>query len=492
MLSQIIKKEIRDHMVSLRFIILFALCVVLIPLSFYINYQSYKISASNYNNLVNSYRSRFELAKEEDRDYPVPTGFRPSSPMSVFTLGYSDIIPVSFTATGTGLARSLSPSPVAPGTGITWGDSPIVSQPVLPLFGNLDFLFIVKIVLSLLAFLMTFDVVAGEKEKGTLKIALSHPIPRHQVILGKFIGGYLTILAALLMSVLIGMVIVSFLSFPLFSGEVLSRFLLVLLVSFLYLALMFSLGLFVSCRCHSSLSSLTILLLFWVVLILAFPSLSGIVARIVYPVKSEQVFNQEKYEVRSSIRREKANELSEAVQKAGLFRDRLRGRGEEYEKFKKLRDPIAGKYEKREAELIRKLEADYQRAHSTQDRIAVNISRLSPASTLTYIMSDLCNSGLQERENFYQQSEVYYQRLDDIYYSKMRMDTFSPGEGRTYSIASYEKGIAKKEDLPFFTYKSRGLREVLSRSVIDIGVLVLYTLIFFLGAYFSFLRYDVR
>ena len=478
MLSQIIKKEIRDHIVSLRFIILFALCVILIPLSFYINYQSYKISASNYNNLVNSYQSGFELAKEEDQGYPEPTGFRPPSPASVFALGYSDIIPISFTTTRTGL---------------TWGDSPIVSQPMLPLFGNLDFLFIVKIVLSLLAFLMTFDVVAGEKEKGTLKIALSNPVPRHQVILGKFIGGYLTILAALLISFLIGMVIVSFLSFPLFSGEVLSRLLLILLVSFLYLGLMFTLGLFVSSRCHSSLSAFTILLLVWVVLILAFPSLSGIMARIVYPVKSEQVFNQEKAEVRSNIRREKGKELSEAVKRAGLFGSGTRlSRREEWDQYKELREPISGKYEKREAELIRQLEADYQRTHSTQNRISVNISRLSPAATLTYIMSDLCNTGLQERENFYQQAKVYYQHLDDIFYSKMWMDMFSTGKGSTYSLGSSEEGIAERKDLPFFTYKSGGLGEVLSRSVIDIGVLVLYTLIFFLGAYFSFLRYDVR
>ena len=478
MLSQIIKKEIRDHMVSLRFIILFALCVVLIPLSFYINYQSYKISASNYNNLVNSYQREFDIAKEEDQGYPEPAGFHPPSPMSVFTLGYTDIIPISFTTTRTGL---------------TWGDSPIVSQPMLPLFGNLDFLFFVKIVLSLLAFLMTFDVVAGEKEKGTLKIALSNPVPRHKVILGKFIGGYLTILAALLISVLIGMVIVSFLSFPLFSAGVLSRFLLILLVSFLYLALMFTLGLFVSSRCHSSLSAFTILLLLWVVLILAFPSISGIVARIVYPAKSEQVFNQEKAEVRSNIRREKGKELSDAVQRAGLFSDRsVRTRGEEWEQYNKLREPIAGKYEKREAELIRQLEADYQRSHTTQDRIAINISRLSPASTLTYIMSDLCHTGLQERENLYQQAKVYYQHLDDIYYSKMWMDSFTTGPGSRFGLGSSDEGIAERKDLPFFTYKSRGLGEVLSRSVIDVGVLVLYTLIFFLGAYFSFLRYDVR
>ncbi|TKJ34334.1 hypothetical protein CEE39_02485, partial [bacterium (candidate division B38) B3_B38] len=317
-------------------------------------------------------------------------------------------------------------------------------------------------------------------------------VPRHQVILGKFIGGYLTILAALLISVLIGMVIVSFLSFPLFSGEVLSRLLLILLVSFLYLALMFTLGLFISSRCHSSLSAFTILLLIWVVLILAFPSLSGIVARIVYPVKSEQVLNQEKAEVRSNILREKGNELSEAIERAGLFREGVWTGSEEWQEYEKLRKPIAGKYEKRQAELIRQLEADYQREHSTQDRIAVNISRLSPASTLTYIMGDLCHTGLQERESFYQQAKVYYQRLDDIYYSKEWVDTFTVGKSRTYSIGKNAEGRAERKDLPFFTYKSRGLGEVLGRSIIDIGVLVLYTLIFFLGAYFSFLRYDVR
>jgi hypothetical protein len=52
-----------------------------------------------------------------------------------------------------------------------------------------DLMFIVKIVLSLFAILFTYDTIVGEKEKGTLKLALSNDVPRDRLILGKAIGG---------------------------------------------------------------------------------------------------------------------------------------------------------------------------------------------------------------------------------------------------------------------------------------------------------------
>jgi len=73
-------------------------------------------------------------------------------------------------------------------------DSKYESNPVFSIFGALDLTFIVKIILSLFAILFTYDAIVGEKEKGTLKLTLSNNVPRDRLILGKVIGGFISLL----------------------------------------------------------------------------------------------------------------------------------------------------------------------------------------------------------------------------------------------------------------------------------------------------------
>ena len=73
-------------------------------------------------------------------------------------------------------------------------DSKYESNPVFSIYGALDLTFIVKIILSLFAILFTYDAIVGEKEKGTLKLTLSNNVPRDLLILGKVIGGFISLL----------------------------------------------------------------------------------------------------------------------------------------------------------------------------------------------------------------------------------------------------------------------------------------------------------
>ena len=67
-----------------------------------------------------------------------------------------------------------------------------------------DLLFLTRILLSLLAVLFAFDAVCGEREEGTLKQALAGPVPRHLWLLGKWIGGMLTLSTGFVVAVLMG------------------------------------------------------------------------------------------------------------------------------------------------------------------------------------------------------------------------------------------------------------------------------------------------
>ena len=85
--------------------------------------------------------------------------------------------------------------------------------------GNLDFLFIVGTVFSLLALLFTCDAVAGEKEAGTLRINLSNPLPRDVFLWSKLIGGYIVFVVPFLVSFLLGLLLLVGQGFPDIHGD---------------------------------------------------------------------------------------------------------------------------------------------------------------------------------------------------------------------------------------------------------------------------------
>ena len=73
-------------------------------------------------------------------------------------------------------------------------------NPVLALFDSPDLGYVVNIVVSLLALMFVFDAICGEKERGTLKIVLANAVPRDSIILGKWIGGFVSLTAPFLVS----------------------------------------------------------------------------------------------------------------------------------------------------------------------------------------------------------------------------------------------------------------------------------------------------
>ena len=55
----------------------------------------------------------------------------------------------------------------------------------------IDWVFIIGGLLSLMALLFTFDAFIGEKERGTLRLVMAQSLPRHTLLLGKFLGAML-------------------------------------------------------------------------------------------------------------------------------------------------------------------------------------------------------------------------------------------------------------------------------------------------------------
>ena len=79
----------------------------------------------------------------------------------------------------------------------------------LPNFTELDWAFIIGLVMSFMAILFTYDAISGERETGTLSLLMSNSVSRATVLLGKFIGAFLTILLPLFIGILLNLMITS-------------------------------------------------------------------------------------------------------------------------------------------------------------------------------------------------------------------------------------------------------------------------------------------
>ena len=101
-------------------------------------------------------------------------------PLSILSRGLSDGAGAQYTVSLHWM--SVTPHP------ITAADTDLMQSLV-----RIDFTTVVAILLSFLAIVLGYDAICGERERGTLQLLLANSVPRSTVVLGKLIGGLLSI-----------------------------------------------------------------------------------------------------------------------------------------------------------------------------------------------------------------------------------------------------------------------------------------------------------
>ncbi|MBM3312853.1 MAG: DUF3526 domain-containing protein, partial [Candidatus Aminicenantes bacterium] len=154
------------------------------------------------------------------------------------------------------------------------------------------------------------------------------------------------------------------------------------------------------------------------------------------------------------------------------------------DKFKKylegLQNDLTGKIDANNAAL----ERDYQLRKRSQERLAVNLSRVSPASALMFASMSLARTGVDEHERFLASIRSYKPSFTQWINPKMMQSiNFQTGE---------TTGKVSLSDMPQHKFEAEGLGKSLARTIPDFGVMLVLIVVFFAGAYVSFLKYDVR
>ena len=415
MLITLIQKEIMHHILSVRFVALLLMCVLLIPLNFHVNYRNYLKRQVDYQQTVKNENSKdpsdkpWEHGRITDPNLEVSKLIFQPMPLSVFATGLEPALPSYL-----GVTRN----------GIKQGGATLSSAPIAALFGHLDFVFVVSTVFSLLALLFTFDAVAGEREAGTVRIALANPLPRDIFLWSKLLGGYIVFIVPFLLALLISLLVLVRQGFPLGEPDIFPRVLCLILTSLLYIAVLFALGGAISIYFDSSKTALIVAFTVWVFAVLILPRAGFLIAQIIAPAPTAESVYREKAARRAELRTaldEEGNKIRyKILQEEGVGKfETVVIYGELAEKINDRKAPLEEAARLKYRALAAQLDQRYQRETKRQEDIGMNLSRSSPTSSFVYLATGFTQTGQVKRDTYFQTGIRYYEVLDAEMLSKM-------------------------------------------------------------------------
>ena len=265
MIWLIAKKDFLLNLLSVRLIIGFILCLVIIPFTIV-------ASIDNYLSKMKVYEVEYKTAEQEFKEQRVWSGVRPSvvekpAPLSIFSTGVKDNV-------GNKVRIEFDNYPLLPAGQASTRDNPFLNS-----FFSIDFARVIAILISLIALVFAYDTFTQEKEEGTMKLCLTGQVSRISFFFGKLFGLLVTLLPILIFCYLLACLIVLFNPGISFSAADWGGIALLFLTSIIYMIVFALIGMFISSLVKSSSSSIVICLLSWIWFLFLVPNISTYLAQ---------------------------------------------------------------------------------------------------------------------------------------------------------------------------------------------------------------------
>ncbi|UCG59657.1 MAG: ABC transporter permease subunit [Phycisphaerales bacterium] len=473
MIRQIIHKEILENLLSFRFILSLVLIILLFAASGFVFAGKYRQQSSDYWEKTNeNLASLSGQSRQLHRlAFYTQSVWRKPKPLILCCDGFEKSLPNRFTFDVFG-----SDLPEVEGRG----------NFTLSHFSSIDWVFIISMILSFLALVFTYDSVSGEKEDGTLRQMLANTIPRYEVLLGKYLGVMLTIGIPLFIGLLVSLIIVVSSNVVVISGLDWLKILTIVLLSCLYLSIFILLGMFVSGRTTHAANSMVTLLLIWVVAVVLIPSFGRIISevsgRAPNPADLERRLGEISAEMWSN-----ADKLF--GKRAGSMSTDL--------SHPMNNPPARGRLKTAEVNAKNQARDDHHNKMLAQAFTGRNLTCVSPTVIYQRASEAVAGTGISHCMNLRQQIKEYQASLKDYIRTKDAEDPNSlhlifPDAGCAQAWRTISHNPVDFATVPKFQERDRALGQSLQLAIWDIGLLVLFNLVFFAAAFVSFLRYDVR
>ena len=493
MIWKIARKEFLLNLMTFKFAVGTILCVVLMAVFVPILGKAYQERLKTYNQNV-AYNEA-ELHKVTVYKNITPAIYRRPSVLAVFSEG---------------LAKQLGNSAT-----IEYDEVPEISGAAanhyLSIFSVFDVSLIFKIVISILALLLAYDAISGERERGTLRLVLSNNAARYQVLLGKLLAGLLVLVVAVTIAFVLGLVILLCLPMVDFTGSDWIRIGLMYLASLVFIVTMYNLGLLFSSLARRSALSLVLALFVWIIFLVVIPNASVYLATQTRSIEPEDKINKQITSLRRQAQTEfykelersgksymsGHNERSDVPGAGGFGHGYVRSGSKAFIYNELINYSIDVPIQIRYANQYSEIKDVYLRSLFEQTRLANNLSRISPISLYENIMSALAETDMAGFQHFIDAVKPY--RNDIIEYMRSRTNNFS---STIFFTPCTEEEIETRpsgdtaaplelSDLPRFTY-SADIVVTLRRIAPDLAFLILGNVLFFAVAFAAFTRYDVR
>jgi len=378
------------------------------------------------------------------------------------------------------------------------------NDPLPVMFPLIDLTFIVTILMSLIALILSYDAVCGEKEDGTLKLMLSNGLPRSKIVLAKFAGGVLTVAVPFLVSLAAGMIIILLHPGVDWTGVSWGALGLIVAGAILYVSVFYLIGILISSTHRSSASSIMTSLFVWVLLILIVPNLSPYLSSFLSPAPSRIKVYREVSRIYDTDRDELARKLraeyrAEVLKQYPVLAERLT----EAEVKKRVAEDSAYKtaYETDRAAAQRAVDEanriqdekgklltnDLRQREEAQTGLARLISMVSPLADFSYLATDLSSTGTENMAHFDRLAEVW----DHAFYRDYRPKKIKEFKAK-YPTADEWNTFIDMTDSPRFQYVEERLGGRVKAALAPFAVLLGYCVVLFAAAYAAFVRYDAR
>ncbi len=471
MLRLLIDKELREIIGSTKFAVSFGVCSVLILLAFFMGARNYQASMAQYQAATAENLRQLEGLTDwlSVRDYRI---FLPPQPLATLVSGISNDIGRTVEINGRG--------------DLDAHDSRYGDEPIYAIFRFLDLEFVFQIVLSLFAIVFAYDSINGEKERGTLRLTFANPVPKATYILGKLIGSYLALAVPLLIPLILGSLLLVVIGIPLSGGEW-ARLAFIVVAGIAYVGVFLTLAILFSASTQRSSTSFLMVLVVWVLTVIIVPRGAVLLAGRAVTVPTIEENNAKKGKLNAQLWTEDRVAMSTFQPSSSSDPQKMAS------EFQQFMQAMADKRDAKMKQLSERLNEERTNAQQIQRRLAFGIARISPASTFTLATTELAGTSLHLERQFRDAASAYQQSYASFMFKKTGVNL-----SRGMIIFRSSDGEEEKpkpinaHELPSFAFSLPGLAESMRSALPDLGLLVLYNMLFFAGAFVAFLRYDVR
>ena len=444
MLGVLVWKELLEHLRSLRFAVSYGTIVGLFVLGAAVwnlriaeERQGYLLGVEEYEETIRDAAGALARLHRSTHHFWLP--------------------PAGLTFASGGYSRSLPNVALTHQSEHVWGFEQRADRNPMLFRIDPDWVFIAGTLATLMALLLTYDGVAGEKERGCLRQLLANRVPRDQVLIAKYLAGFAMAAAPIVTGAAAAVAVIQLLGqglpgdrWPALAGVMIAALLCV--SAFLWL------GLWASSRTHNSALALLVSLVVWALLAVFLPQ-AGVLA------------GDHLVEVPS---------LTEARRASWEARENIKGDEE------RLR-------------VQQRTHRHYWDLLLQQVKVARDATLVSPVAALSLASEALTVTGVVRHREFVEQTHEHLREFEDYLRRKgdegpdsahgLHPKQVKPENQPWYHIS---KKPVPQEEVPRFQFRPPSLRERLDAALVPLLVLVIANGVCFLGAYFSFRRYDVR